>query len=283
MSGKHAEGSASSASRAQQLNKSPSNRTPDVIASPGQPVWSIVRHYNVLLSSDMDKKDTNRVWHDGRLSHHTYNGRLILYDEGDVELANGFHSQQQSSALFAEGTEHVLDDFVVQILGFQRVTRTDLAPVLHAKEAAKARKQAEASINGSNQCGLVSSAAILQPKIGLGPQSPSANIFTGRDTSTTAQRTPLRSSNHLGSTIDTPKSSTTPSRRTASAQSPAFRTPFKRAQVDENDIDDKTASHVHRSFVDNRQQAGTLADRPMKKRLGSSRPRASGSDTARGQ
>lgn len=274
-----------------------------------RPLWSIVRHYLVLFSADSDKKETNRVWHDGRLSHHTYNGRLILYDEADVELVQGFASPTKTktagagadadSGIFPDGTELTMDDYVVQVQSFERVSRTDVAPILNANEAAKAKKkQEQAQFLRAGEA--VDGARATNTRTSAPSMSASASTSTSPRHATTPRRSPPRPPRNgsvtrvvqsAGRFLDSGSSSggeddgggagsgsglTTP-RQVAAARSPAtadrapplpaFRTPFKRPREAQSPL---IPTHVTGDAADAGDESPGRPS-PVKKRLGSAR------------
>lgn len=245
------------------------NQIRNTTTTPREPVWSIVRHYVVLFSSDNDKKDTNRVWHDGRLNHHTYNGRLVLYDEsGNVEVASGFRSQRDPSAFLADDTELTLDEVVVvQVQRFERVSRTDIAPVLHATEEAAKKKRQERSAMARSEVmrGGEGGSRLASNSVSFSsPATPGANheqarrpsgissLDSGKDDRRPAARTPQRPTS----------GSADPNKNLALA----FRTPFKRPSRESDNQMRRPPAQDTASESDNNDSR--LGNRPVKKRLG---------------
>ncbi|CAO1625969.1 unnamed protein product [Jaminaea pallidilutea] len=201
------------------------------------PRWAIVRHYIVLLSSDKDKKDTNRVWHDGKLAQHTYNGKLVLYDEANIEIADGFKSSL-STQLLPDGHEVTLGEYVIQVQTFERVSRTDLNLLGPATPVQQQRQQQQSQqqqipreqqqmgrhVGAHTPPGIVRGGQVATEQGRLPAQvSPATNTASASTTSSSSSSS--AASTTAGPTRTLPGNST-PRRGPKSTHT--FRTPFKR-------------------------------------------------------
>ncbi|CAO1613929.1 unnamed protein product [Parajaminaea phylloscopi] len=119
--------------------------TPAAPAAQRQAQWALVRHYSVLLSADKDKGESSRMWHDGRLAQHTYNGKLVLYDEADVEVASTF-ATAKAQLLLPEDHQVDIEGYIAQIQSFQRVTRTDIS-VLTTRTRPETKRGSDPSVS----------------------------------------------------------------------------------------------------------------------------------------
>lgn len=98
-----------------------------------------VREHRCLFTHDIRKK--SKKWHDGSLRFHTFNRRVMVYDDAKNYVGDLHYRQEEE---FDEGTELQLDRGVLVEVG-ERVgeTQTDLAPLLDRRkpedDASKAR------------------------------------------------------------------------------------------------------------------------------------------------
>ncbi|PWN21621.1 hypothetical protein BCV69DRAFT_277002 [Microstroma glucosiphilum] len=244
-------------------------------SSSSTPKYAIVRHYLVLFSGDKDKKETNRVWHDGRLAHHTYNGKVFLYDEADIELADQFFTNGSpirpggppTPPVFADDSEVTVRDFVVQIQRFQKVTRTDITPLLQAKELARARKsmQTPQSLMGSPARGATSTA----------PRTPGGSSSSSASTSSVGRFQPASAATSTSTPTRGPVSNVA-SPASAARKGPLsphpfktpFKSPLKRKEMADRSINSE-ASPLGPGQNNGSQESRGDADAAKKKRLGS--------------
>lgn len=88
-----------------------------------------VYEFRCLYSHDLRKK--KKLWHDGSLRYHTFNKRVMLYDESKNYIGDSHWRDAQE---LQEGTELKLDKGVLVDVG-DRIgeTQTDLAPLLEKR------------------------------------------------------------------------------------------------------------------------------------------------------
>lgn len=88
-----------------------------------------VYEFRCLYSHDLRKK--KKLWHDGSLRYHTFNKRVMLYDESKNYIGD---SHWRDAEELQEGTELKLDKGVLVDVG-DRIgeTQTDLAPLLEKR------------------------------------------------------------------------------------------------------------------------------------------------------
>ena len=104
-----------------------------------------VHEYRCMFSHDVRKKQ--KKWHDGSVRFHTFNKRVMVYDEtknfiGDLHYRDG--------GQFGEGTEIQLDRGVlVQVEDRIGQTETDLTPLLERRHAADESQPAKSAIRSS--------------------------------------------------------------------------------------------------------------------------------------
>jgi Protein of unknown function (DUF2439) len=112
--------------------------TPSLSITPAQNT-APVHEFRCMFSHDLRKK--KKTWHDGSLRFHTFNKRVMVYDEvknfvGDLHY--------RVAGEFGEGTELQLDRGVlVQVEARIGQTETDLAPLLE-------KRRPEDGTNGAN-------------------------------------------------------------------------------------------------------------------------------------
>jgi hypothetical protein len=88
-----------------------------------------VYEFRCLYSHDLRKK--KKLWHDGSLRYHTFNKRVMVYDESKNYIGD---SHWRDAEELQEGTELKLDKGVLVDVG-DRIgeTQTDLAPLLEKR------------------------------------------------------------------------------------------------------------------------------------------------------
>ncbi|KAL9616266.1 MAG: hypothetical protein Q9160_008845 [Pyrenula sp. 1 TL-2023] len=117
----------------------PIRSTPSLSIAPTQNTAPVFE-YRCLYTRDLRKK--KKTWHDGSLRFHTFNRRLMVYDDGKNYI--GDHHNRESDTI-NEGDELKLDKGVLVEVGEQiGRTETDLAPILE-----KAHPPRSSSPNGA--------------------------------------------------------------------------------------------------------------------------------------
>ncbi|KAI5777691.1 hypothetical protein EDC01DRAFT_677723 [Geopyxis carbonaria] len=101
-----------------------------------------VQEFRVLWTTQ--KKQKLKLWHDGFLRLHTFNNRMLLYDENRGLLADKY---QTTSTRVTEGDEMQFEQHLVTIEEFIRTVVQDLAPVF---SPAIQRRQQRATANFLN-------------------------------------------------------------------------------------------------------------------------------------
>lgn len=93
-----------------------------------------VHEFRCLYTRDLHKK--TKKWHDGSLRFHTFNRRVMVYDDAKNYIGDLHYTQDED---FAEGVEIQLDRGVKVEVG-ERLgeTQTDLAPILERQRPEKA-------------------------------------------------------------------------------------------------------------------------------------------------
>src|SRR5271156_474819 len=92
-----------------------------------------VYEFRCLYSHDLRKK--KKLWHDGSLRYHTFNKRVMVYDESKNYIGD---SHWREAGDLQDGTELKLDKGVLVDVG-ERIgeTQTDLAPLLEKRRPEK--------------------------------------------------------------------------------------------------------------------------------------------------
>jgi hypothetical protein len=92
-----------------------------------------VYEFRCLYSHDLRKK--KKLWHDGSLRYHTFNKRVMVYDESKNYIGD---SHWREAGDVQDGTELKLDKGVLVDVG-ERIgeTQTDLAPLLEKRRPEK--------------------------------------------------------------------------------------------------------------------------------------------------
>ncbi|KIX98005.1 uncharacterized protein Z520_06084 [Fonsecaea multimorphosa CBS 102226] len=92
-----------------------------------------VHEFRCLYTRDLHKKA--KKWHDGSLRFHTFNRRVMVYDDAKNYIGDLHYRQEEE---FAEGVEIQLDRGVLVEVG-ERLgeTQTDLAPILERSRPEK--------------------------------------------------------------------------------------------------------------------------------------------------
>ncbi|OQV10999.1 hypothetical protein CLAIMM_14908 [Cladophialophora immunda] len=92
-----------------------------------------VHEFRCLYTRDLHKKA--KKWHDGSLRFHTFNRRVMVYDDAKNYIGDLHYRQEEE---FAEGVEIQLDRGVMVEVG-ERLgeTQTDLAPILERSRPEK--------------------------------------------------------------------------------------------------------------------------------------------------
>src|SRR5438874_12468395 len=88
-----------------------------------------VYEFRCLYSHDLRKK--RKLWHDGSLRYHTFNKRVMVYDDSKNYIGD---SHWREAKELQDGTELGLDKGVLVTVG-ERIgeTETDLAPLLEKR------------------------------------------------------------------------------------------------------------------------------------------------------
>lgn len=94
-----------------------------------------VHEFRCLYTRDLYKK--SKKWHDGSLRFHTFNRRVMVYDDAKNYIADLHYTKEDE---FGEGLELQLDRGVLVEVG-ERLgeTETDLAPILDRPRSEKAQ------------------------------------------------------------------------------------------------------------------------------------------------
>jgi hypothetical protein len=92
-----------------------------------------VYEFRCLYSHDLRKK--KKLWHDGSLRYHTFNKRVMVYDESKNYIGDSHWREAED---LQDGTELKLDKGVLVDVG-ERIgeTQTDLAPLLEKRRPEK--------------------------------------------------------------------------------------------------------------------------------------------------
>ena len=89
-----------------------------------------VHEYRCLFTREAHKKA--KKWHDGSLRFHTFNRRVVVYDDGNHKVGDLHYRQEED---FGEGVELTLDSRVlVQVEQQIGQTETDISQVVHARQ-----------------------------------------------------------------------------------------------------------------------------------------------------
>jgi Protein of unknown function (DUF2439) len=126
--------------------------TPSFTPTPTQNT-APVHEFRCLFTHDAHKKA--KKWHDGSVRFHTFNRRVMVYDEGKHYIGDHHYRQDDE---FDEGAELRLDRGILVDVG-ERLgeTQTDLAPILD-------RRKEDASPQQARNIRLVAAASQQQPK-----------------------------------------------------------------------------------------------------------------------
>jgi hypothetical protein len=102
--------------------------TPSLTVAPTQNTAPVFE-FRCLYTHDLRKK--KKIWHDGSLRFHTFNRRVMVYDDSKNYIGD---SHWRESGEFNEGEELKLDKGIMVEVGEQiGHTETDLAPVILEK------------------------------------------------------------------------------------------------------------------------------------------------------
>ncbi|KAK7902889.1 hypothetical protein LTR67_002535 [Exophiala xenobiotica] len=111
--------------------------TPTITVAPTQNT-APVHEFRCLYTRDLHKKA--KKWHDGSLRFHTFNRRVMVYDDAKNYIGDLHYRQEEE---FGEGVEIQLDRGVkVEVGDRLGETETDLAPILDRQRPEKATSQA---------------------------------------------------------------------------------------------------------------------------------------------
>ncbi|KEF61615.1 uncharacterized protein A1O9_03183 [Exophiala aquamarina CBS 119918] len=92
-----------------------------------------VHEYRCLYTRDLHKKA--KKWHDGSLRFHTFNHRVMVYDDSKNYIGDLHYREEEA---FGEGVEIQLDRGVIVEVGeLSGQTETDLAPILNRQQPDK--------------------------------------------------------------------------------------------------------------------------------------------------
>ncbi|KAK5326708.1 hypothetical protein LTR93_003571 [Exophiala xenobiotica] len=112
--------------------------TPTLTVAPTQNT-APVHEFRCLYTRDLHKK--SKKWHDGSLRFHTFNRRVMVYDDAKNYIGDLHYRQEEEE--FGEGVELQLDRGVkVEVGDRLGETETDLAPILDRQRPEKATSQA---------------------------------------------------------------------------------------------------------------------------------------------
>ena len=88
-----------------------------------------VHEYRCLFTREAHKKA--KKWHDGSLRFHTFNRRVVVYDDGNHKVGDLHYRQEEE---FGEGVELTLEGRVlVQVEQQTGETETDISQVVHTR------------------------------------------------------------------------------------------------------------------------------------------------------
>ena len=126
--------------------------TPSFTPTPTQNT-APVHEFRCLFTYDAHKKA--KKWHDGSVRFHTFNRRVMVYDDGKHYIGDHHYRQDDE---FDEGAELRLDRGILVDVG-ERLgeTQTDLAPILD-------RRKEDASPQQARKIRRVAAASQQQPK-----------------------------------------------------------------------------------------------------------------------
>lgn len=131
--------------------------TPTLTVAPTQNT-ARVHEFRCLYTRDLHKKA--KKWHDGSLRFHTFNRRVMVYDDAKNYIGDLHYRQEEE---FGEGVEIQLDRGVkVEVGDRLGETETDLAPILDRQRPEKARSQARQATGLTSR--LNSSLSSQRPK-----------------------------------------------------------------------------------------------------------------------
>ena len=106
--------------------------TPSLVVAPTQNT-APVHEYRCLYTRDLHKKA--KKWHDGALRFHTFNQRVMVYDDSKNYIGDLHYRDQEP---FGEGVEIQLDRGVkVEVGELSGQTETDLTPLLNRPQPEK--------------------------------------------------------------------------------------------------------------------------------------------------
>ncbi|OCT50744.1 hypothetical protein CLCR_06710 [Cladophialophora carrionii] len=126
--------------------------------TPGSQSTAPVHEFRCLYTRDLHKK--SKKWHDGSVRFHTFNRRVMAYDDSGTFIDDVHYRQEEE---FAEGVEIRLDRGVLVEVG-ERLgqTQTDLAPILDRQRAEKAQSPRRQPLSRANR--LQATASSQRPK-----------------------------------------------------------------------------------------------------------------------
>jgi hypothetical protein len=108
------------------------HRSPSLVVAPTQNT-APVHEYRCLYTRDLHKKA--KKWHDGSLRFHTFNQRVMVYDDSKNYIGDLHYREEEA---FGEGVEIQLDRGVkVEVGELSGQTETDLAPILDRQRPEK--------------------------------------------------------------------------------------------------------------------------------------------------
>lgn len=106
--------------------------TPSLVVAPTQNT-APVHEYRCLYTRDLYKKA--KKWHDGSLRFHTFNQRVMVYDDSKNYIGDLHYREEEA---FGEGVEIQLDRGIkVEVGELSGQTETDLAPLLNRPQPEK--------------------------------------------------------------------------------------------------------------------------------------------------
>ncbi|KIW71086.1 hypothetical protein PV04_03294 [Phialophora macrospora] len=117
-----------------------------------------VHEFRCLYTRDLHKK--SKKWHDGSVRFHTFNRRVMVYDDSRTFIDDVHYRQEEE---FAEGIEIRLDRGVLVEVG-ERLgqTQTDLAPILDRQRPERGPSPRKQPVSLSNR--LQSTGPSQRPK-----------------------------------------------------------------------------------------------------------------------
>lgn len=175
-------------------------------------------------------KDTHCVRRRLTCSSYHRPPQLVLYDEANIEIAEGFKSSL-STQLLPDGYEVTLGEYVIQVQTFERVSRTDLdllGPATPVQQQRQQQQQQQQMPRQPHQDGHSASGVVRGGHVATEQSRSPAQVSPAANTASASTSSSSTSVFTTAGPTRTPSGPSTSTPRRGPKSAHTFRTPFKR-------------------------------------------------------